>query len=83
MVRSFERLQRTGVGFDTSNTYDMFGDLPFGPSADSFFNLGDRAVAELRRLPGVQATALADGPLCGSAASAGWCKSKDDRTLAR
>jgi putative ABC transport system permease protein len=62
MVRSFERLQRTGVGFDTSNTYDMFGDLPFGPSADSFFNLGDRAVAELRRLPGVQATALADGP---------------------
>jgi len=62
MVRSFERLQRTGVGFDTSNTYDMFGDLPFGPSADSFFDLSDRAVAELRRLPGVQAIALANGP---------------------
>jgi predicted permease len=62
MVRSLERLEQTGVGFDTSNTYEMFGDLPFGPSRDSFFNLSDRAVAELGRLPGVQAIGQAEGP---------------------
>ena len=62
MLRSFTRLQLTGVGFDTSRTYDMFGSLMFGPSAEAFGALSDQAEAELRRLPGVQAAAQATGP---------------------
>lgn len=62
MARSFVRLQRTGVGFDTAHTYDMFGSLAFGPSAEAFGALSDRAEAELRRLPGVLASAQAAGP---------------------
>jgi predicted permease len=62
MARSFVRLQRTGVGFDTSNTYSIWSSLPFGPAAEPFRDLSDRVVAELRQLPGVQSAAQSFAP---------------------
>lgn len=60
MWRSYVLLQRTGVGFDTSHTYALYSSLPFGPSADVYRNIGEQAVSELQRLPGVQSAALAN-----------------------
>jgi putative ABC transport system permease protein len=62
MMQSVVRLQKTGVGFDTSNTYTMWACLPFGPAAEPFRDLSDRMVAELKRLPGVQTAAQSFAP---------------------
>jgi len=62
MTRTFIRLQRTGVGFDTANTYAMWASLPDGPPNGAFLALSDRIGIELNRLPGVESAALATAP---------------------
>ena len=62
MMRSVVRLQKTGVGFDTSNTYTIWASLPFAPSAEPFRDLSDKVVTELKRLPGVQTAAQSFAP---------------------
>ncbi len=71
MMRSYARLEKLGVGFDTARLYMVLGNLPSGLPRESYFALSDRLVTGLGLLPGVKAAVQADVAPMSSTFSSG------------